>query len=177
MVEQILYPAIAAVLGGVITWIVTQAIKNFRQKRLWNIDCRHFSGIWHSIHITKGEEFCLSRHQYDLTVKKDGSIAGTLIEKATNPEWKYKVEGQIGPGGWVLKSQSLSRLDEFAVEIYFNDINSEKIYGFLVSFDLDRQPFCTFTVLSRKKMSEEEFHKEYKRHINRFYMPTEVISE
>lgn len=174
MLANILLPTLTAILGGIGTWYVSQWLEAVRQKRALCMDCVMFSGKWHGIHLTRDAEYMVSRHEYDLTIRRSGRVMGTLVEHATNPPWRYKISGSVGSGGWVLRSQSVNRADEFSVEVYFNDIDSERIAGFIVSFDLERRPFCTFIMLSRTKMAESEFYDRLKEHQGRFYLPETV---
>jgi len=62
-----------------------------------------------------------------------------------------------------------------AVEVYYNDVNENRMLGFLISYDLNRNPFCSFTLLSREELPEPEFLREYVRHVDQFYLPDEVL--
>ncbi|MCF7810438.1 hypothetical protein K9N50_05575 [bacterium] len=174
MLTRIIIPIITAIIGGLAVWVIRQLIENFKQKKMFKTDCSFFSGNWHGIHLTRDKDVKISRHRYKLNVNKNGIVNGTLIELSTNPEWKYKVEGRIGAGGWILKSECLSRPDEFAVEVYFNDLDASRISGFLFSYDLARQAFCSFSVISREPISDTTFYNEYMDNLNRIYLPKTV---
>jgi len=109
-----------------------------------------------------------------LDISRTGRIHGSLIETSTTPEWRYKTEGEIGSGGWTLRSRNVTGSDEMALEFYFNDVDEGKLRGFIISYDLDRNPFCSFTLLSRNEVSDEEYMAEYRRYLDRFYTPDQI---
>jgi len=94
-----------------------------------------------------------------------------MIEEVTTPPWKYAVEGQITAAGWFMRLESLKRPDEGAVEVYFNDRNEDRILGYVTGYDLERRPFCSFTILSRKPPTEQEFYEGYRQYKDSFYCP------
>ena len=174
MDQDVLLPIVTGVGGGVGTWLITQVAPRLWARRPNGLDCSHLSGVWHSIHLTRRDKLGYSRHRYELSVTRAGNVKGKLIELATKPETKYSLRGRIGPGGWVLHATSLTRTDEYAIEVYPDDFDEDRMVGFLISFDLKHRPFCSLVVFSRGEITTGQYAEAFEQHRDRFYLFPEV---
>nr|VFJ70722.1 MAG: hypothetical protein BECKFW1821C_GA0114237_102434 [Candidatus Kentron sp. FW] len=136
-------------------------------------DYRQYSGQWHGCHVTADPDTGVatySNHIYQLRVKKNGRISGSLSDLISEQPWDYSTSGNIYPGMIMMIHRGKQRPEILAVEIYKTALNPRRMVGMIFASTYEKDiHFISPIVLSRDHISDEEFREMMKNQTAAFY--------
>lgn len=123
----------------------------------------NLAGTWHQYHLTQdrslGPTPFWAHHEEHLEIHARQFVSGRSINIGHPARLQYTIRGEIRYGKMLLTFDCVQEPTEFAIIIYPDLLNRERLIGAWTGFDYQRNPAGGPIILSRQQRSTEELNQ------------------